>query len=111
MAVVKGVVAAAVNLTAANQAATVRVGGADALGIQVTGTFVGTLTFESTIDGTTWVAHTVRDTATVADGTRVASTTAPGNFTVDLPIVKLFRVRCSAYTSGTAVVITVKSLR
>lgn len=68
---------------------------------QLLGTFSGTILLEHTLDGTNWVA---RDFVSgVASGTLALSATAPGIFTtpaaIGLPLA--YRVRCSAYSSGT----------
>lgn len=76
------------------------------LAIQVTGTFVGTLTFSSTVDGTNFV---VTNVLPVASGTAVSTATAPGMWTLVLQGHKQVRVAFTAFTSGTAVV-TVRTL-
>lgn len=69
-------------------------------GIQVLGTFTATLQFEQTFDnGTTWVALTVYP---YNGGAGVTSTTGTGYWKCNLSGVDHIRVRCSAYTSGTA---------
>lgn len=70
------------------------------LGIQITGTFVGTVQFEQTIDGTTWVSLSMTP---YNSSTTVTSATAPGLWTGAVTNNKI-RVRCSAYTSGSIVV-------
>lgn len=66
---------------------------------QITGTFVGTLTFEISADGATFTAASV---VNMASGTSVTTTTAPGIFALtNLGIVRL-RARASAWTSGQA---------
>lgn len=72
--------------------------------ITVSGTFVGTIVFETSEDnGATWQAAAALNTA----GAVVTSATAPGTFRVfALPKTPgtQIRTRCSAYTSGTPVV-------
>lgn len=88
-------------LTAANQTVTVNTAADERVGVQITGTFVGTVTFEATIDGTNWVACAM---TAAADATIVTTATAPGLFRGEtIPFVQ-FRVRCSAFTSGSIVV-------
>ena len=77
--------------------------------IQLTGTFVGTVTFEATVDGSTWTALAVAPVTTVAS-VRVLTATAVGIFTVNAAGLTSIRARCSAYTSGT-VVVTMKRSR
>lgn len=71
-------------------------------GIQLSGTFVGTVQFEESIDGgTTWIAKTVYP---AAGGAGVSSATAVGKWKFGLGGSTHFRVRCSAFTSGPIVV-------
>lgn len=74
------------------------------VGIQITGTFVGTLQIEGTVNGVNYVA--VRAVA-VGDttSTPVTSTTGTGTYNVVVAGLTSVRVRFSAYTSGTATVI------
>lgn len=71
------------------------------VGIQITGTFVGTLEFEKTIDGATWVQWWVNPNGAT---TPVVNTTAAGFFSGPAADAKSVRVRFSAYTSGSAIV-------
>lgn len=70
-------------------------------GIQVTGTFSGTLQFEMSIDGTTFVAVPAIN---VTSKTEAATTTATGIFKFDAVGALVVRVRSTAWTSGTATV-------
>lgn len=68
----------------------------------VTGTWTGTLYFESTIDGTNWIPTVgVPVPATILGGAVVASTTGNGNWESRAVAVQRFRVR-GVVTSGTA---------
>ncbi len=67
--------------------------------IGVTGTFVGTLAFEGTLDGATFTAITVSATATLA---QVTTATGTGLWQGSAAGLTAIRVRFSAYTSGTA---------
>lgn len=80
------------------------VGGLAIVGIQVTGTFVGTVTFEGTIDGSTWATIAARN---MSDGAAVATATAAGLYQVPVAGLVQIRARISAYTSGS---ITVQGL-
>ena len=77
--------------------------GYDLLVVEVAGTFVGTVTFEGTIDDTTWFAVGLK---TMADGAAVTTATAAGAFKlpVDAAALSQFRARVSAYTSGAVTV-------
>lgn len=74
-------------------------------GIQISGTFVGTLQFEQLIDTTTggvaWATWTLSPNGGGAD---VTSATGPGVWFASVAGARQVRVRFSAYTSGTAVV-------
>ena len=71
------------------------------VGVQVTGTFSGTLQFEMTIDGTNYVA--VQATS-VTTGTVATTTTATGVFFFNVVGARNVRVASTAWTSGTATV-------
>lgn len=69
-----------------------------AAGLQVTGTFVGTITWEVSNDGgTTWVGILAAPTTT---GTGALTATATGIYVVDVGAIEKLRARISAYTSG-----------
>lgn len=77
------------------------------LAIQITGTFVGTITFSSTVDGTTFVTTQV---IPVGSATPVSTATAGGIWTLELNGIKGVRVAFTAFTDGKAVV-TSRQLR
>ena len=66
--------------------------------VSVTGTWVGTLSFEISADGVTWYAA---NTANLATGAMITTTTANGSFLVQSVGATSARVRASAFTSGT----------
>lgn len=70
-----------------------------AVALQITGTFVATNTFEGSNDGATWVPTSLQSISTPTTGP-VTSTGSTGIFVGMLPF-RFFRVRISAYTSGT----------
>lgn len=72
-----------------------------AAGVQVTGTFAATLLIEATQDGTTYTTYAAINCASGATETTI---TAAGQWRTELVGVTGVRVRCSAYTSGDAVV-------
>ena len=71
--------------------------------ITVSGTWVGTLVFEGSVDNfaNSTIAMTVWP---VAAGAGITSTTANGSWIVMASGLTQFRVRCSAFTSGTIVI-------
>lgn len=81
---------------------TVVASGAGTVGLQITGTFSGTLVFEQSNNDSTWVALTLYDTS--APTTEVTSTTTTGLFSGPVAGIKTIRVRFSSYSSGTAIV-------
>lgn len=88
------------NLTALNDAVSIVAGTGNAIGIQLTGTWSGTVAFEASFDGgSTWVAVSVLP---VGATTMVSSTTANGNWSVQAGGLTNFRTRRSVATSGTA---------
>jgi hypothetical protein len=94
--------AASGSLTATSQAVTYSaLAGKSTVGVQITGTFVATVTFEATIDGTNWTAI---NAVTNQTGALVTTATATGLWQIDVAGYIGFRVRCSAFTSGTVVV-------
>lgn len=80
---------------------TLSVQGLGAIGVQVSGTYVGTIAFESTVNNTTYTALALSPTAAGATAT---GTTSTGAWTGAIGGVSIVRVRMSAYTSGTATV-------
>ncbi|MHB1097877.1 MAG: hypothetical protein ACYC3F_17095 [Gemmatimonadaceae bacterium] len=93
---------AAVSVAASDDAATLTgLPSTGTLAVQVTGTFVGTITFEVSVDGTTFVAFNMTPSNS---GTDASTATAPGAFSKPIGGYSVARARCSAYTSGTPVV-------
>lgn len=74
------------------------------LGLQITGTFVGTVTFEGTINGTDWFTVEAIAMANSVSG-QVTTATAPGGWRVNISGLHSFRARISAYTSGNITVV------
>jgi len=70
-------------------------------GFDISGTFVGALQFEATIDGVTWRPVQVLNIST---GGSSATTTAVGAFTLTNIGFLTLRVRATTWTSGTALV-------
>jgi hypothetical protein len=70
-------------------------------GVQVTGTWTGTLTFEGTVDGTNYVAMAATPGV---GGSTVSTTTANGLWRCNIAGLQAVQVRGSAAMTGTAVV-------
>lgn len=68
----------------------------DYVSVQIYGTFVGTVQFEQSNDGINWTACTLVNTVS---GAKSTSQAAVGLFAGPVPGA-IFRVRCSAFTSG-----------
>lgn len=79
--------------------------------VNLSGTWVATVSFESSIDGVIWTAHAVKDTSRTAEATQIATIAANATVVVDVHAVKQFRARCSAFTSGTIVAAGITSVR
>lgn len=77
------------------------VSGVGGVAVQVTGTFVGTLSFEGSIDGVNYVPLGLLP---IASTSAVTSTTSTGLWSGGVGGMAVVRVRMSAYTSGTATV-------
>lgn len=71
------------------------------VGIQITGTVAGTITFQMTIDGTNWVSALTTNVTTGAQSTTTAST---GIFFFNVVGAQSVRVSSSGWTTGTATV-------
>lgn len=71
--------------------------GYNVLVAQVTGTFVGTVTFECSLDGTNWLAL---QGVNLTSGSAATTATAGSIFRFDIGGVRYVRARVSAYTSG-----------
>jgi len=100
----KEVITASGSLTALNDAITITdLSLVGSVTIQLVATFSLTAIFEGTIDGSNWVTVSGSNNTNGASG--VTSTTInTAIYTVPTTGLSQFRVRCSAYTSGTATV-------
>lgn len=76
--------------------------GQGSIGIQVTGTWVGTITFQSSVNGSTFTSFLVLPSNST---TQVSTTTANGIWQSAVAGLKTVRVVFTAYTSGTATVV------
>jgi len=71
------------------------------LGMQISGTFVGTVTFECTVDNTNWVSLTM---ISPTNGAWSTTATAVGVWCASITGLRQVRARVSAYTSGSITV-------
>lgn len=85
-------------LLSSTVSAIIDVRGYSAVGLQLTGTFTGTVSFEATVDGRTWVAFNMvpSNSATAA-----STTTAVGAWSANCAGFSSVRARFSIATSGT----------
>lgn len=83
--------------TATGDGNTLAVGEAGGVSFQVTGTFVGVIVFEATIDGTNWVPISVKNKL---HGTHQSNATSPGICVAGVAGLHGVRARISEYTSG-----------
>lgn len=82
---------------------------ADDIAIQVAGTFVGTVTFQGSLDGTNWSVLAMHQSGQVSATTDVQNTTTIGLWTKKVGPIGYFRALMSLYTSGTATVIVTQA--
>jgi hypothetical protein len=75
---------------------------ADNVLIQATGTWAGTITPEISVNGTDWVATAIKSSTQTTSTTLITSFTGNGISELFATGVPYFRLRMSAYTSGTA---------
>lgn len=90
------------NIGALNAALAVAVEDTNYFTVQLNGTWAGTISFEATVDGTNWVSLALVNSSSTALTTGVVSTVGNGIFFHPSAFANQFRVRFSAYTSGTA---------
>lgn len=88
-------------VTAVSQTVTIATNGQSTVGIQVTGSFTGTLLVEGTTDGSTWSPTTV---AALSNGTLQTSITGPFNGQSNVGGLSSLRLRATAFSAGTATV-------
>ena len=79
----------------------------DFVGVQILGTFTGTVSFYISPDNVTWYLWAMHSTAQTNATTDASSTTIPAIYTKPNEGMKYFKTVMTAYTSGSA---TVKAL-
>ena len=89
-------------LAAAAQVVTLALSGQSAAAAQLTGSWVGTITFEASLDGTTWTALNAVSASTSFPQT---TTNANGLFRITPAGLQQFRANMTGFTSGSASVI------
>ena len=77
------------------------------IGVQVTGTWVATITWQVSINGTDFASTMATPVAT---GTDATTTTGNGIFRFEAVGIKKARATCTAFTSGTATVTMVAAI-
>lgn len=85
-------------LTSASPNHAFDVRGFNKVGLQLAGTFSGTVTFEATVDGETWVAFNMTPSNS---GTDASTATGAGAWSKDCGGYLTVRARFSTATSGT----------
>lgn len=88
-------------ITADGGAVTVDARNAGSVAVQITGTWTATLAFQASVDGSNFFSVNGYVPST---GASASSTTANGQWAINTAGFALFRVVCTAYTSGTATV-------
>lgn len=92
------------SLGALNAVATLNLSGNAGFAADVRGTFVGTITFQGSVDGTNWVTLAMMPAGSAANVASQTTTTAVGAFVGNAAGMLQARVQMTAYTSGTATV-------
>lgn len=80
---------------------TAPVAGLGSLGIGISGTWSGTITFQFSMDGNIWYNDTVFNPNT---GAYTSSTTVNGSFEAPIGAARSYRAVATAWTSGTAII-------
>ena len=95
------------SLTQADSVVSFDASDSDTVVFQITGTWAGTISFETSVDGTNYVAVSFLASSATNFSTFPVSTTGNGVFLPSRNTVagqSFMRLRMSSYTSGTAVV-------
>lgn len=82
---------------------------ADVLAVQISGTFVGTVSFYASNDGTTYYTYGLHQILQTSGTTDVLSATGTGLWTKPCGSLKYFKTIMTAYTSGSATIQVVTS--
>jgi hypothetical protein len=76
----------------------------DTVAVQVSGTWVGTITFSASLDGTNYVVLGMHNIGTTNKHDLQTTTTSNGIFAHESHGLPFVRVQMTSYTSGTATV-------
>ena len=95
----------ATNIVALNGELQIDADGANTVSLVVSGTYVGTLVVEGSIDGTNWDAIPLRPVSAGGSYLMTLASAAIGRWSGPMGIFRRVRVRMSAFTSGTASVV------
>jgi hypothetical protein len=90
-------------MTATSNIATISCQGAGAIGMNITGTWTGTMSFQASVDGSNWLA--VSPPAIHPAGSGVSTTTANGQWSFLAAGNNSFRINPTTFSSGTATVV------
>lgn len=93
------------SLGALNATQALSLTGASGWAIDVRGTFVGTITFQGTIDGTNWFSISVVPAGGGVNVAAVTTTTAVGAWVGSANGMQQVRANMTAYTSGSATIV------
>jgi len=92
-------------LTAVNSVVGGDIDGADIVAVQITGTWVGTITFSASLNGTDYNVFGVHTIGRANNYDQQTTTTINGIFTHETHALSFIRVQMTSYTSGTATVL------
>jgi hypothetical protein len=77
----------------------------DLIAVQVSGTWVGTITFSASLNGTDYLVFGMHTVGRANNYDQQTTTTINGIFTHETHGLPFFRVQMTSYTSGTATVL------
>lgn len=97
-------------LTALNASLPLVLDGASGFAVDLRGTFVGTVTFQATIDGTNWFSIVTLPAASGVNVAAVSTATAPGAWVGPANGFLAVRAILTAYTSG-SVTVTLRAIQ
>lgn len=92
------------SLGALNATTTLSLNGNAGVAADIRGTWVGTITFQGTVDGSNWITTAVIPAGSSSQIASVTTTAATGAWVGNVAGMSQFRVQMTAYTSGTATV-------